>query len=156
MRRRVRPWTEKKVRALIAHAEALGRRLRSDRVVARTITLKLKLARPLGGGRYPLLTRSLSLDRPTDDGAAIMRAVRSLLARAAKGEKIRLAGVQAHNLERSDPRQLGLFDPAAANTAARNIRLNRALDAVTRRFGEDAVTRGLARAERIAPTHRIK
>jgi DNA polymerase-4 len=143
-------------RALIAHAEALGRRLRADQVAARTITLKLKLARPLGGGRFPLVTRSLSLDAPTDDGAAIIRAVRSLLARAANGEKIRLAGVQAHNLERSDPRQLGLFDAAAARSAARNVRLNRALDAVTQRFGEDAVTRGLARAERAAPTHRIK
>lgn len=143
-------------RALIAHAEALGRRLRADRVAARTITLKLKLARPLGGGRYPLVTRSLSLDAPTDDGAAIMRAVRALLARAAGGEKIRLAGVQAHHLERSDPRQLGLFDQKAAIAVARNARLNRALDAVARRFGEDAVTRGLAHAERAAPTHRIK
>ncbi len=49
-------------RVLIAHAEALGRRLRADQVRARTVTLKLKLARPLGGGRYPLLTRSASID----------------------------------------------------------------------------------------------
>src|SRR5260370_1504579 len=36
-------------RVLIAHGEAVGRRLRTDRVRARTVTLKLKLARPLGG-----------------------------------------------------------------------------------------------------------
>src|SRR5439155_23630711 len=40
-------------RVLIAHGEAVGRRLRADDVRARTVTLKLKLARPLGRGRYP-------------------------------------------------------------------------------------------------------
>ena len=44
--------------AIAAHAEAVARRLRRDRVRGRRVTLKLKLARPLGGGRYPLLTRS--------------------------------------------------------------------------------------------------
>ena len=55
-------------RALIAHGDAIARRLRADGVRARTITLKLKLARPLGGGRYPLITRSFSLDGTTNDG----------------------------------------------------------------------------------------
>ena len=49
-------------RVLIAHSDALGRRLRADHVRARTVTLKLKLARPLGQGRYPIITRSQSLD----------------------------------------------------------------------------------------------
>ncbi len=35
-------------------------------------------------------------------------------------------------------------------------RLNRALDAVAERFGEKAVTRGMARAEGAAPSTRIK
>src|ERR1700674_6117467 len=34
-------------RTLIAHGEAIGRRLRTDEIRARTITLKLKLANPL-------------------------------------------------------------------------------------------------------------
>jgi hypothetical protein len=34
--------------------------------------------------------------------------------------------------------------------------LNRALDEITRRFGENAVTRGLVHAERAAPTRRLK
>ncbi|HTW87535.1 MAG TPA: DNA polymerase IV [Candidatus Binataceae bacterium] len=143
-------------RVLIAHGEALARRLRADGVRARTITLKLKLARPLGGGRYPLLTRSFSIDSATDDGAAITRIAIELITRVKVPEKVRLAGVQVHNLERSDPRQLGLFDPAAARELARRSRLNRALDEVTRRFGEDAVTRGLAHADRVAPSRRIK
>src|SRR5262249_37072146 len=54
-------------RVLIAHGEAIARRLRADRVRARTVILKLKLARPLGQGRYPMLTRSSSLAHATDD-----------------------------------------------------------------------------------------
>jgi DNA polymerase IV len=141
-------------RILIAHSEAISRRLRADKVQARTITLKLKQARPLGGGRFPIVTRSASMTNPTDDGAAIARLAQTLAARAPQDERIRLAGVHVHNLTRADPSQLGLFDMPDA--IARRARLNRALDAVTRRFGDDAITRGLARADRSTPTHRIK
>ena len=143
-------------RTLIAHGEALGRRLRADRVLARTITLKLKLARPLGEGRYPLLTRSLSLAQATDDGAQISRIAQSLIARAGTRDRIRLAGIQVHNLERADPAQAGLFDLETRQRQSRRERLNRALDEISQRFGEDAVVRGLVHAGRAAPTHRIK
>jgi DNA polymerase IV len=141
-------------RVLIAHGEAVARRLRADGVHARTVTLKLKLARPLGGGRYPLVTRSTSMESPIDDGNAITKAAITLLTRIRASEKIRLAGIQVHNLERGDPLQLALFDGSVIISKAG--RLNRALDAVARRFGDDALTRGLARAERAAPSRRIK
>jgi len=140
---------------LIAHGEAIARRLRADQVRARTITLKLKLARPLGQGRYPVLSRSLTIDHPTDDGALITRIAILLLDRIPAGDKIRLAGVHVHKLERNDPAQLGFFEPRSAEASKRS-RLNRALDAVTTRFGESALTRGLAHAERQAPSRRIK
>jgi len=142
-------------RVLIAHAEALGRRLRSDRVHARTITLKLKLARALGGGRYPLVTRSTSADDAIDDGATIAKIAIALAARVTNREKVRLAGIQVHNLERAEAAQLGLFDSPVSG-AAKSARLNRALDEVARRFGDEAVTRGMTHAERAAPTRRIK
>jgi DNA polymerase-4 len=142
-------------RVLIAHADALGRRLRADQVHARTVTLKLKLARPLGDGRYPLVSRSSSLDDATDDSAAIAKIAIALIARVTAREKVRLAGIQVHNLERADSSQLGLFD-SPAGAAAKSARLNRALDAVARRFGDEAVTRGLTHAERAAPSRRVK
>ena len=142
-------------RALIAHGEAIARRLRADGVRARTITLKLKIARPLGGGRYPLITRSFSLDRTTNDGPEISRVATQLLSKVGGSEKIRLAGVQVHQLERADTSQLGLFESAPVGDRKRD-RLNRALDSVAKKFGDEAVTRGLARAERAAPTRRIK
>ena len=149
-------------RILIAHGEAIGRRLRADSVRARTVVLKLKLARPLGQGRYPLLTRSVTLEHPSDDGGAITNAAIQLLARVPTRDRIRLAGVQVHNLERAgvaggrDPRRSSNSSTDRAQSAARRARLNRALDAVTARFGDDAITRGFAHAERAAPTHRIK
>ncbi len=146
-------------RVLIAHGEAIGRRLRADSIHARTVVLKLKLARPLGHGRYPVLTRSVTLDNPSDDGRTITDAATLLLAKVTARDRIRLAGVQVHNLERGEggraDAQLGLFDGAAAGEDRRE-RLNRALDAVAARFGEEALTRGLAKAERAAPTRRIK
>jgi DNA polymerase-4 len=140
---------------LIAHGEALARRLRSDQVRARTVMLKLKLARSLGGGRFPLITRSFSLKSATDDGAEITRVAINLLSRVGRDQKIRLAGIQVHNLERAEPAQFGLFGPERA-VATRHARLNLALDKVAERFGHEAITRGFARAEKAAPTTRIK
>jgi DNA polymerase IV len=142
-------------RTLIAHGDAIARRLRADGVRARTVTLKVKIARPLGGGRYPLLTRSFSLDKPTNDGPEISGVAIRLLSKIREKEKIRLAGVQVHQLERANDAQLGLFESAPIDDRKRD-RLNRALDSVAKKFGEAAVTRGLARAEKAAPTRRIK
>jgi impB/mucB/samB family C-terminal domain len=140
---------------LLAHGEALGRRLRADRVRTRTVTLKLKLARPLGGGRYPLITCSLSLEAAIDDGATIARTALSLLDRFSVPGRVRLAGIQVHQLEGEDPMQLALFH-ALHETGSRAGRLNCVLDEIARRFGENAVRRGLVHAERAAPTRRLK
>jgi DNA polymerase IV len=142
-------------RVLIAHGEAVGRRLRTDNVRARTVTLKLKLARPLGGGRYPLVTRSVTLENSTDDGGRIARTAINLLERVPILDMVRLAGIQVHQLERENEVQLTLFD-SAPRDESRVRRLNRALDEVSRRFGENAITRGMVHAERAAPTRRIK
>ena len=96
-----------------------------------------------------------SLEHATDDGAEISKLAIELTSKVKEKDKIRLAGVQVHNLERAQSKQLGLFDAASGSDAKRE-KLNRALDALAQRFGDEAVTRGLARVERIAPTRRIK
>ena len=142
-------------RVLIAHGEAIARRLRDDNVRARTVTLKLKLARPLGEGRYPLVTRSSSFEHASDDGAEISRLAIELIAKVKEMDRIRLAGVQVHNLERAEAMQYGLFD-ASSGSDAKRAKLNRALDTLAERFGDKAVTRGMVRAERVTPTRRVK
>ena len=145
---------ERLVEAIRAHAEAVARRLRRDRVRGRRITLKLKLARPLGGGRYPLVTRALTLAEATDDGSAIAAAGRALLARAAPGEAIRLLGVAVSRLEPADSGETGLL--AIDAETARRARLNRAVDAIHARFGDAALRRGADGERRAGLSHGIK
>jgi DNA polymerase-4 len=139
---------ERMATTLLAHADAVARRLRRDRVRGRTITVKIKLARRLGGGRFPLLTRSLTLAAPTDDGDAIGAAARTLLARADVREPVRLLGVSVSGLSArgDDPQQLALL--ATDARGAKRTRLNTAIDAIHDRFGERALHRGLPEAER--------
>ena len=132
--------------AIAAHADAIARRLRRDGVSGRRITLKLKLARALGGGRYPLLTRSQTLERPTDDGRAIATAARALLARADPSIAVRLLGVSVSALVGTDAAQLAL--PTTDRETARRARLNRAVDAIHARFGDEALRRGIAPVSR--------
>jgi DNA polymerase-4 len=142
------------VEAIRGHAEAIARRLRRDQVRGRCVTLKLKLARPLGAGRYPLVTRALTLPDATDDGSAIAAAGRALLARAATCEPIRLLGVAVSRLELAGTVDTGLF--AIEGDAARRTRLNRAVDAIHARFGDAALRRGVGDDRRAGLSHGIK
>ena len=138
--------------AILAHAEAVARRLRRAEIRVRTITLKLRLgARAPGPGRarYPLRTRSVTLRRATDDGGRIAASACELFARAEVREPIRLVGVSVSQLEPRDPKQLSLLaDPRESD---RVRRLNLALDRVRDRFGEAAVGRASGRAGRADP-----
>jgi DNA polymerase IV len=115
------------------HAQALrvAHRLRRAGVRARTIQLKLKRA------DFTIVTRRVTLDEPTDDGQTIYREAARLLEREAP-RPTRLTGVSAQNLVPAAPPQMGLFAPPARPTDA----LNRALDAITSRFGPSAITTG--------------
>jgi DNA polymerase-4 len=142
---------------IIAHAEAVSRRLRRDGLRARTVVLKLKLARRRGSGPrgYPVITRRITLPEATDDGEAMARAAFDQLERAELREPVRLLGVGATNLVGGDAEQLGLF--AQSGSAARRSQINRALDELARRFGNRAVMRGgPADTERASLSHQIK
>jgi DNA polymerase-4 len=152
---------------LRTHAESVARRLRRDGVCARTVVLKIKLARRRAPGPrgHPLLTRRTTLAEPTDDGALIARQACRLLARAALAEPVRLVGVGVTNVVAAQDPQLGLFTggaPAlegaiASEEPARRRRLNRALDEIAERFGSRALVRaGEAAAERAGLSLQIK
>ena len=142
---------------ILAHAESVARRLRTDRVQARTVVLKLKLGRrrPRGPRGYPLLTRRTTLAVPTDDGDEIARTARELLVRAKLRESIRLLGVGVTNLGPAADAQLSLFETRGPR--ARRTRLNHALDEIADRFGSRAVVRGgLASPDRAGLSMQIK
>lgn len=128
--------------AIIAHSEAVARRLRRDGLRARTVVLKLKLARRVAAGPrgYPLRSLQNTLSEPSDDGDVISRAAIGLLARADLQEAVRLLGVGTSNLVSRSGDQLDLFAPAEGRE--RRGRLNSAIDELTRKFGTGAVSRG--------------
>jgi DNA polymerase-4 len=143
--------------AIATHAEAVARRLRADALAARTVVLKLKLARRRGPGPrgHPLLTRRATLAEPSDDGAVLARTASALLTRAALAEPVRLLGVGVTGLAAEGAGQLPLFGPEP--DAERRRRLNRALDEIAERFGSEAVVRGTREAaERAGLSLQIK
>jgi DNA polymerase-4 len=121
------------VEALRAHVHAqalrVGQRLRRAGLRARTVQLKLKRA------DFSLVTRRATLDEPTDDGQRLYREAEALLAREPP-RPTRLTGVSAQNLVPAAAAQLDLYAARPTATSA----LNRALDAITDRFGDGTVT----------------
>jgi DNA polymerase-4 len=122
---------------IIAHAETVARRLRRDGLSGRTVTLKYRPSGP--GTDFKLVTRSSTLDDPTDDGAVIARVALGLWARQPGGLAIRLVGVQVSALDGERPVQLALFHGPEED---QQDALNAALDDIVAKFGPDAVKRG--------------
>jgi DNA polymerase-4 len=141
---------------ILTHAEAVARRLRRDRLQARTIVLKWKEAKRVAPGPrgYPLHTRRVTLADPTDDGDLVAREARGLLSRAGLTQPVRLIGVGCTNVIGERPSQLSLF---TAPEKEKRGQLNRALDEIADRFGGSAVRRASqGPAERAALTTQIK
>jgi DNA polymerase-4 len=129
--------------AIIAHAEAVARRLRHDGLRARTVVLKLKLAARRAPGRFRLLTRHTTLAEATDDGHALAQAALRLWERHRPSPALRLIGVTATGLAGDDVQLVLLPDAARARRTA----LNHALDRIVARFGAGAIGRAGAHAE---------
>jgi DNA polymerase-4 len=146
--------------ALTAHAEAVARRVRNDGYAGRTVTMKAKLgrargrrdSRDLAGGSepsYPLVTRSKTLERATDDGAIIRAVAVALWDASGVREPVRLLGVSLSSLERSQAVQLDLF-------THRQSALGKTLDAISERFGDGAIGRAVERPHKITHGRRKK
>jgi DNA polymerase-4 len=122
---------------VLAHAETVARRLRREGRKGRTVALKW---RPSGPGLdWKLVTRSKTLETPTDDGPTIASIATALWRAERDHPALRLVGVQVSGLDGARPAQLGLF---RSEEDDRRERLNKALDDVMSRFGPGAVKRG--------------
>ncbi len=133
---------------ILTHAESVARRLRRQGLLAKTVVLKWRIGRRVKEGPrgYPARTRQITLIEPTDDGDIVARSARSLLTDAL-AEPVRLLGVGVSGLvdEKGNSRQLALFAEEGSGKVAvappRRRRLNRALDQLADRFGDDVVKR---------------
>jgi DNA polymerase-4 len=114
-------------------AERVSARAKNYGLSGRTVVLKLKTA------NFRLLTRSASLDAPTQLADKIFRVAQTALKREADGKRFRLLGVGLSNLAdaaAADP--ASLIDPQSDKRAA----AERAMDRIRSKFGGEAVGKG--------------
>ena len=113
-------------------AETVSRRMKKAGISGKGVTLKLKTA------DFRILTRARRLPGATQSADEMYRAAEPLLIREADGRTFRLIGIGVHDLsETGQVLQGDLFgaDPAQS-------RIDRAVDAVRDRFGDDAIVKG--------------
>jgi len=123
-------------RELLVLAMRAARRMRRAGLRGRTVTLKVKYH------DFVQITRASTLPEYTDDGWEIFRAARGLLQKTEAGARpIRLLGIALSRLAVSGGgAQMPLFPEDGIRSRQR--RLNRALDAICGKFGDDAVLPG--------------
>ncbi|HYA40135.1 MAG TPA: DNA polymerase IV [Syntrophobacteraceae bacterium] len=118
---------------LLSQAEEVGSQLRKYGFKARTVTLKVKLA------DFKLITRSRTVSEPFDATEVLFGAGRKLLADLRLSRKVRLIGIGASNFS-GGPTQM-IIGPSGEK-AARQQRLDRALDQIHSRFSGAKLVRG--------------
>ncbi|MCR4404821.1 MAG: DNA polymerase IV, partial [Candidatus Acetothermia bacterium] len=121
-------------RVLVRLSEEVAQRLRAERLKARTVQLKVRLA------DFSTITRATTLDRPTALGERIWEEVQRLFSeRVALEQGVRLLGVQVSGLVGEAEEQLPLFQD---EREARSAELERLIDELRARFGEEALKWG--------------
>ena len=113
-------------------AETVARRMKKAGVAGRGVTLKLKTS------GFRTVTRARRLPGATRSAEEMFRAAEPLLTREADGRAFRLIGIGAHDLvEAGQIAQGDLFGDASPDGG-----VDKALDAVREKFGDDAIVRG--------------
>lgn len=123
------------VRAImLTQAEDIVRRLRHKQLLARGITIKIRF------GDFQTITRSTTLDRPTDLTDELYRPAIALFDKWAKQtfQPVRLIGISAGPLTHEPPQQDLFADPHRE----KKIQVEQTLDEIKSKFGKRAVHRG--------------
>ena len=116
-------------RIRVLAADVAGR-LRHDQLAGRTVNLKIKYE------DFSSVTRQHSLSASTDADLAIAQTASDLFTAGWSGRPVRLLGVGVSSIEERS--QMDLFTPATPGSV-----VDRAMDSLRNRFGDDAVQRGI-------------
>jgi DNA polymerase IV len=127
-------------REVMSLADRVAARLRRNGSVARTVQLKVRY------GDFRTITRSRTLDEPTDLASDLSRTASELLGAVDISGGIRLLGVAAQQLSDAAAVQTALSldadtDAGADDPARRQLQraVERSIDEVRDRYGDDAV-----------------
>jgi len=120
---------------LLSLSIRVAKRLRGYGLVGKTVTLKVKYY------DFVQVTRSITLVEPTDDGRKIFTTCCDLLGKTEVGRRpVRLFGISLSQLsELDETEQLPLF---AAEESDKRRKLNKALDTISEKFGDEAIVPG--------------
>ncbi len=118
---------------LLHQAERVGRYLRRAGYMGRTVTLKVKFA------DFRTVTRSRTFSAATSSTKFIYKTACSLLDDMEPSMKVRLVGVMVSNLSK------GMYQPSMFDgyLSEKERKLDRVLDEIRERFGDDILKRGL-------------
>lgn len=122
---------------LLGHVEQVARRLRRQGLAARGIGLKIRF------GQFKTISRSATLDEPTDATQMLWDASRALFDGWASEDfqPVRLIGMHADRLESASIEPQTLFPDQQVE---RHRKLDRALDKINARFGKTTIRRAAA------------
>ncbi len=125
---------------LLELTEQVAWRLRRHQLQGRTVRLKLRYS------DFHTVTRSITLERPTDGTQEIFEAVDQLLQTRLPQRRlsVRLIGIGVAGFENSPVQQLSLFEEEQRE---KRRTLDQATDAIRERFGRSSLRRGRGRAE---------
>lgn len=120
---------------LVDLSDQVGRRLRSNKLSARTVVLKLRFS------NFETVTRSLSLRDSTDSDRELAAIVGRLFAEriTLNGRGVRLIGMGTSGFEQEPTRQKSLFDEEENHLSRQ---LDQMTDSIRDRFGTSALRRG--------------
>jgi DNA polymerase-4 len=123
-------------KVLLALATRVAKRLRDHGFVGKNVTLKVKYH------DFVQITRSITLREPTDDGRKIFQSCCDLLNKTEVSKKpVRLFGISLSQLDLTAiERQLALFEQTIE--AGKRKSLNRALDTISDKYGDEAIVPG--------------
>ncbi|MFC1494670.1 DNA polymerase IV [Thermodesulfobacteriota bacterium] len=121
---------------ILALAIKTGKRMRSNNVAGKIVTLKVKYS------NFKQITRSQTLDKHTHDGMIIYQKAKKLLRKTDTGKKpVRLLGISMSGLEPGEINgQLSLFLKDEKTKKAEN--LNKAIDSLQDKFGTLSIQPG--------------
>jgi DNA polymerase-4 len=118
---------------LVRMADAVGSRLRSAGRSGRTVNLKVRF------GDFTTITRSVTLDTPTDSGTVIARSAKALMAVVDPSPGVRLLGVGVSGLATGAVSRQLSFDDLGRETPPDWRQTEAAMDTIRARFGASAI-----------------
>ncbi len=122
---------------LLSQSQSVAAEMRRKKFKARTVTLKLKTA------DFKLHSRSRTMPQPMQSADAIYQVASDLLKAFPLTLPVRLVGVGVGGLQSAAiPVQAQLFPDEKTRQDRRWEKVDKAVDAVTERFGKRAVVRG--------------